>query len=686
MIYLVTLQQELFDPTYKIIGVDESLSLLSKCSRLQYDSESDGKDTRLNHILCIQFGNDEQDFQMVIDCTTINIQLYKSILENVPLIGQNIKFDLGLLFSVGIIPRRVYDTMIVEQLLYLGYPPKGKYGGIGYSLQDIADRRLGIYIDKTTRGEIIWRGLDPKVVMYAANDVKYLEKIMDSQLEDCRNKHCLVGARIECGVVPAMAYLEWCGIKLNVPRWQAKMKRDQEDLAKRKQAIDTFVIKTPILHQFTKVDLQGDLFSGYNSEPQCTVNWDSSKQVIKIAKLLGFDTNVEDKDTGEDKDTVLEKYLSKQKGINDEFLKLYFEYKESSKVVSTYGQGHIDLINPITGRIHTTFKQLGAKSGRMSSGGGENTDLAKYKGISKIKYVNLQQLPHDEETRACFISEPNNNFVSCDYSAEESRLGADVYNDTEMRKEFTERSGDTHAMFAWAVFRKECESCGCTSVSEVKKKAPQWRNKVKSVEFAYLFGAAAPTIASSAGCSKEQAQKYIDDLDKFFAGRTSFTKKGSKFVREHGYVVISPITGHKLYWWDWEKWKERQASFNSEFWDDYKLNHKGKKNDPIAEMVRKHFQAASKYDRYALNAPTQGQGAIIMKTAMTKLFNWIIDNGYFDKVKLCVVVHDEINCEYPKELEDFPNILSTIMKDSAAIFCKSLEIPACPEVSDHWVH
>ena len=75
-----------------------------------------------------------------------------------------------------------------------------------------------------------------------------------------------------------------------------------------------------------------------------------------------------------------------------------------------------------------------------------------------------------------------------------------------------------------------------------------------------------------------------------------------------------------------------------------------------------------------------------MKEAITRLFNYIVDNGYFNKIKICVVVHDEINCEYPKELTDFPDILASIMQESAAKFCKSLPIPAVPEVDTCWRH
>ena len=100
--------------------------------------------------------------------------------------------------------------------------------------------------------------------------------------------------------------------------------------------------------------------------------------------------------------------------------------------------------------------------------------------------LNLQQLPHDAQTRSCFISEPGNLWVSCDFSAEEARLTADVSGDEEYYKEFTERTGDTHAMFAWACYEPECRALGCTSAMDVKKKAKVWRDKVKSAELTNL--------------------------------------------------------------------------------------------------------------------------------------------------------------------------------------------------------
>ena len=527
MVYFVTTQTYLIgNPEYKVISVEESLQLLNGCKVLQYDSETTCKDPHLGEILCIQFGNKEKNFEIVVDTTSIDINNYKETLENTLLIAHNAKFDLQWLYNHRIIPRKIYDTMIVEQLLYLGYPA----GTIKYSLKEVAYRRLNVEIDKSVRGDIIWKGLCTEVILYAANDVKYLEDIMWSQVKDCKEKGCLVGAKLECDFVPAISYLEWCGIKLDEEKWKKKMSNDKINLELAKSNLNSFVINNPSLSKFTYVNTQGDLFDGFDLTPKVNINWSSSKQVVEVAKILGFNTTTQDKKTGEDKDSVLEKYLKTQEGINDEFLDLYFKYQEYAKVVSTFGQPQLNMINPKTGRCHTVYKQLGAASGRMSCGSQQpNEDLAKAKKIpaKECTYCNFQQLPADDVTRSCFIAEKGNLFCSCDYSAMESYLGADIYDDKEFQNEFLYGSKDTHSLFAWMVFRKECESLGCTCVADIKKKAPQWRKAVKAVEFAYMFGAAAPTIAQSANCSVEQAQEYIDSLDKGFSGISRFAKEGS---------------------------------------------------------------------------------------------------------------------------------------------------------------
>lgn len=684
MTYLVTLQQQLFpDTLFTCIPSEFSLELMKDWPVVQLDSETTGRDPHLCDFLCVQFGNDKADARIVVDCTTVDIRLYKNILESKLFILQNGKFDLQFFFNYGIIIRHVYDTMIVEQLLHLGWPS----GQISYALNAIAKRRLNIDIDKTVRGEIIWRGLDTQVIQYAAGDVTYLEKIMWSQVKDLKKQDLMKAARIECDFVPAISYLEWCGIHLDQEKWKAKMKSDLEKLNQAEKLLNDFVVSRDDLKQYVYINTQGDLFNGFDLTPKVNINWASSAQVVRIAKILGFNTTTKDKKTGEDKDSVLEKLLKPQKGICDDFLKLYFDYQEHFKTVSSFGQGHLNAINPKTNRIHTNYKQLGAASGRMSCGSQQsNTDLAKLNQVpqKECTYPNMQQLPADEPTRGAFTAPEGYEWCSCDYSALESRLGADIYNEKSMLDEFLHGSGDMHSLCAYMVYKDEIPRD--TPIKDIKKKYSHLRKEVKPIEFSQQFGGSEFAIQGAMGCTIEEARAFKEAYDSGFPGITDFKKKGSEFVRKNGYILMCKYSGHKMYWWDHQEWIDRQSKFTQEFWEDYRLHHKGT-NDAVAQEVSMHFKAASKWDRMALNAPTQGSGIVILKIAITNFFNWIVDNGYFGKVELAALVHDEANIIYPKELHDIvPAKLKECMESAAALICTKLPIPAEAEISDHWVH
>ena len=713
MIYLVSNKQELFtDNDIKKISIEDAKKLVAPCKRLQFDTETTGTcpEGNLDTILCYQLGNKKYGFSIVVDATDYPINIFKDELESKFLIGQNLKFDIKFLYNYNIIPTRVYDTMIVEQLLHLGY----SNSTIRYGLDSLVEKYLpDQYMSKDIRGQIIWRGLDYEVVKYAAHDVELLEDIMDKQIIECRKKECLVGAKLECDFVPVIAYLEWCGIHLDADKWKDKMSKDLLNLNNAEQKLNEWLIKQPFSKnnyiqiskngKKYKVPMvsrnnQGDLFSGYDLSLKCNVNWSSPAQAVLIAKLLGFDTKVISKVTNKEANSVLEKNLKAQKGICDEFLDLFFKYKEYSKVTTTYGQGHLNQINPITGNIHTTYWQLGAASGRMSCGSTKpNTTLAKYKGIpaKECTYANIQQLPADEITRSCFTAHKGNLIVSCDWSALESRLGADIYKEKHMIDEYLYSSGDIHSLMAITFFGDQMEQ-GITT-KEVKKKYPELRKAAKSPEFLLQFGGGVIGLSKQLSISEEQAQKYVDNYYNKFKGIADFKKKGSEFVRKYGYVVMNSITGHKMYWQDHKDWLEKKKLFTTEFWDKYRvakqeyLNalsiNKNTAKPKILSLVSKFFKEASKWDRMALNAPTQGTGSTCLKLAAINLFRYIVQNGYFNKIKISALVHDEIVVEFPEELKDtFPKKLEDIMLKAAAEYCKSLPIPAEAAVGKFWIH
>ena len=404
MIYYVTNSQELKEKrSYQRISVKQSLEFLSTLPVIGLDTETSGLDPHTKKLLSVQMG--DFDNQVVIDCSTVNIHLYDSVLldRKKKFILCNAKFDLQFFYQEHIDMDNIWDVFLAERVLFLGL----KYKDHPANLKYLSLKYCHIDMDKSARGEIIRTGINSdKVIVYAATDVKYLELIMNEQIKALEKKGLMTAIAYENKYCPVLAYIEWCGVKLDVPRWKNKMHKDLINLIDKKKVLDDWVVK----HfrgdkRFTYVDTQGDLFTGFNTDSRCSINWNSPKQVIPFLESLGFDLRTKDEDTGLITKSVGVKVIQPQIKKND-IAPVYIAYKEASKVVGTYGQNVLDQINPVTHRLHTQFHQLGTSTGRLSSGGKEG----------KIRKLNFQNFPADEETRACFIAEKGNKFVSCDYS------------------------------------------------------------------------------------------------------------------------------------------------------------------------------------------------------------------------------------------------------------------------------
>lgn len=124
------------DPRYEFLGEEGVFNLFKDIKCLQADSETNGLNPYLKKLMTFQLGSDVVGHQVVIDCTTVNIYQYKELMESKMLIFHNAKFDLQFLYHNNIIPRKVYDTMLAEQVLYLGYRP----GSLSYALKEVAHR------------------------------------------------------------------------------------------------------------------------------------------------------------------------------------------------------------------------------------------------------------------------------------------------------------------------------------------------------------------------------------------------------------------------------------------------------------------------------------------------------------------------------------------------------------------
>ena len=182
------------------------------------------------------------------------------------------------------------------------------------SLQAITSDYLNFYLDKSIRGKI---GLTDDVIKYGCEDVKYLEEIMNIQQKSLQEKDLERALRIENEFVKVLAYIEYCGIKLDESKWLKKMNSDQKQLDEAKEAlIDWLLTKSKEDAFFAKyfyIELQGDLFEGFQTDPICTVNWNSSSQLIPIFERLGLDLYTKDKRTGNIKKSVDAKILDMKK-------------------------------------------------------------------------------------------------------------------------------------------------------------------------------------------------------------------------------------------------------------------------------------------------------------------------------------------------------------------------------------
>lgn len=734
MIYYLTTQQTLFeDADIQYINLPDALALISNWQMFQLDVETSGLDPHIDTLLMLQLGDIESDNQLVIDAQSIDIKEFKEQLETKYCIGHNLKFDLQWLYNYEIVPLKIYDTMIAEQLKYLGFPnfmigaseeiimkycefvetakidydwenltsPKKQallqeflpdvyrfiYFDSGCSLKSLAARYLNIDMDKTIRAQFLTGDIDFAAITYAAEDVKHLWNIALQQRNWFRKNNMSLALKVECDAVPAMAYTEWCGVHLDQDKWQEKMKQDQTKLNDAIKKLNDFVIGFGNEKYFSR-NLQGDLFEGFNTDPTCTINWNSTKQVIPFLTLLGFNCKGLDKKTKLEKDTIEISILKPQKHINPEFFEIYQQYTEAQKVCSTYGQNYLNAINPITNRIHTTFRQLGTHTGRLACGSqAPNESIIKLKKLTirdKCAYPQLQNLPADEITRACFTAQPGNVWISADYVGQESVLMADFSQDEAMLNVFL-KGEDMHSTVAYMIYPNEIPRE--TPIKDIKKLYKNLRQAAKGPEFCFAYGGNDSTLVQQYGMSPETAKSIYDNYMKGFPGIANFQQTQKNFVVKNGYILISPITGHKARWWDWEYWKKVQKEFNMPgFWDDYKAYHKGT-GDAVAKKVGTHFKAKTKWEKNACNSPLQGTGAVLYKIFSANLFKWIVENGYFKTIKFCVPVHDELNIEAPIELADIASKqLEKEMKDAGIPFCTTLKLSAESTISNHWIH
>jgi DNA polymerase-1 len=664
MIYLVTKQQSLWtSDRYKVISAEEALELLAPLSVVELDTETMGLDPYTKELLTVQLGCAE--FQVVIDCTSVDIHLFKEYMENPQrmFLGWNIKFDLKFLYHQRIVPLRVYDGYLAEKLLWLGYPA----GMHEMSLKAASINYLGVDMDKSVRGKIIQTGLTEDVIVYAAGDVSYLGKIRDKQLIELEKKGLLKAIDFENEFVKCLAYIEYCGAKLDVDKWKIKMATDLNNLEKYEAELNEWVEESEYSSKYCSVNIQGDLFNGFDTKPRCHINWTSSQQVIPLFEELGLNLKVLDKKTKHYKKSVDIKVVEPQ-ASKSPLIPIYIKYKKAAIIVNTFGQKFLNLINPVTGRIHANFNQLGTDTGRLSS-----------------TEPNLQNLPHDAQTRACFVSDKGNRWISADYSGQESYLMASMANDEAMLDELINGSGDLHSLTAKMVFQQIPRDM---PLKDIKKNFKDLRQEAKGYEFCFNYGGQDSTLIRNYGLDAKRAKEIYENYMSGFAGLKRYQDFRRVDVMRKGYILLSPITGHKAYIYDYDELKmQMEKQDDPDFWAYYREMKQENPECDTVQGVRRLARRKAESEKQSINYPIQAAGALCFKLASIKLFNWLLKNGLLFKVKYCIPVHDEINLEAPDEIsEEVADILVKCMVSAGKPFCTRAHLGADVEIGDHWIH
>lgn len=588
----------LIESQFETATIEECLQFCKDIKIIGVDTETIG-DCWSGHIFCIQLGN--RDVQYVIDCTLVDVRIFKEVLEdeNKLFLFQNAKYDLKFLYAKGIKIKNLYDTFLAECILTNGKDPRE------LGLKALALKYCNRVLNKEIRGKINYLGLTDEVIEYAAMDVIDLEDIMNKQIEQIKYWNLEAVVQLENDVTKVFAEMEYYGMKLDVNQWLIQAERREKEAHKFEDILNQYILNNPT--KFNKfIDNQLDLF---NTELKTNINWSSPKQVLEILTKEGLKV-----------DSVNEKIIEKYK-IKFSLVDLYLKFKENQTSISKFGKDFLKWVNKSTGRVTTSYWQI-LLSGRVSSG-------------KKNEFPNIQQLPATNEIRNCFIASDGYSFVDCDYSAMELVIAGVVSQEDSWIEAFN-KGYDLHSVVAESVYKNKWENSAETVcqyyINKQKcscKKHKELRDKIKTLNYLSIYGGGPQKLSNSINITIEEAKEVINNYFKGLPKLTKFLKTLKEYGKKNKFIRTKSPYGRIRFFEDPK--------------DDFKK---------IGEI-----------ERQSGNTFIQGTGADIAKLAMVKL--WKIREERNLDVKFVLQLHDAILSEVKDELvQEWKDIQINCMKEA----------------------
>jgi DNA polymerase-1 len=643
---------------YLYLKNEKVISLDIETTRKFYKYANEGLDPFTSKIVMFQIGTKER--QYVIDVRVIDISKLLPLLTDpdIIIVGQNLKFEYKhILHNYGIKINNMYDTMLVEQIIYNGWMfPRawkiqlnGKYKHYdSFSLEDLNYRYLDIIVDKSTRLEFLDikdKPYSSRQIQYGAEDILYPLLIREKQLKRVALTKVEATLDLEFKYISVLGNMELNGMHFNKDIWTKTYQENLPIYSLAKQELNAFVIKHYNNTEF--VDKQLSLF---NSGVNCAIMWTSPQQVISFFRYLGICSKEVSKTTKKLEWTVNAKVveasmLGEFKDVDEvlkTFMRKYLKFKEAQQSVTTFGIKWFKYVNPITGKAHSNYGQI-KKTGRSSSSG-----------------PNLQNIPSSKKFRSAFDCAPGWKIVNADYGGQETYCLAEKSREANIIKLLHE-GGCMHCFVASHITGKPYEDylealrvkdSKREKLNEYQVELLEDRGTAKAGGFAIQFGGTGFTISKNLGLSEERGEYVYDSYFEAFPDLKAYFDKVIKETHTQGYILIDPITGRK-------QW--------------FKIPTNNKEKGAI--------------DRNALNSPIQGMAGNITKLAGILFTNWIDKNHYNDVVKLTNIVHDEINAEVKEEYaEETALALSECMETAGDVWVKIVKLKATSVISDYWGH
>ncbi len=493
-------------------------------------------------------------------------------------VGHNIKFDVVVLARHGLFPSPLtFDTMIAEWLI----DPDSR----GRSLKDLSWKRLGIAI--TEIEELIGKGKHQKsmdqvsverVAPYAVGDVVTVLRLKPLQEKDLEARGVMKLMReVEMPLVAVLVRMEMAGVAVD----EDYLHRLGQHLEQRLHEIEERI--------FAEV---GERF-----------NLNSPQQLARILfDKLGLKPPERTRKTASGRYSTAAQVLEAMRDQHP-VVAWILEHRELAKLKSTYVDALLEQIHPETGRIHTTYNQVGSVTGRIVS-----------------QNPNLQNIPIrtelGREVRRAFVAPPGRQLLSADYSQIELRILAHLSQDPGLIAAF-QAGEDIHRTTAAVIFGVKPEEV-----------TPEMRRLAKAVNFGLIYGMSAYGLSQTVGISVSEARKFMDRYFGRFPKVKEYLDDTLRQAYEMGYVTT--ILGRRRYF-------------------------------PELQNPAVNINVRRRAEREAVNAPIQGSAADILKMAMLQVDAYLQKEA--PEALMILQVHDELVFEVPRErLEDLAPRIRSIME------------------------